>query len=209
MSRTKKWIIAIVIIIVIAIAFILFYPGMGGSNWDKIKLWWKLRNAIQRDNSDAEQRSVPTIPVVCPDWSNFQYGIVNNPNSPYNNNLSFSQAGNSCPSCIIVNGIKYITNGSISNPAINNTICFYKPLNSGTRAVPTIPVICPDWSNQPVQNVIINSVAQLFFPIPPIAGQELNCPSCIIYKGVQYIFNGKGPGTPSSGCYYKPFNSGT
>lgn len=124
MSTTKKWVIAVVVIIIIAIIIILFYPGMGGSNWDKIKLWWQVKKSVQR--------SVPSIPVTCLDWSNLQYGIVNNPNSPYNNNLSFIQAGNSCPSCIMINGIKYINSGSVSNPTTNNSICFYKPLNTGT-----------------------------------------------------------------------------
>lgn len=116
MSKTVKWIIGLS---VAAIAGLIIY-----FNWDKIKLWWTYPKAIQRQ--------VPTIPAACPDWSTYQYSTVSDHNSPYNNNLSFNQSGNSCPSCIMVNGIKYIINGSIGNPAINNTICFYKPLNSGT-----------------------------------------------------------------------------
>ena len=64
------------------------------------------------------------------------------------------------------------------------------------NVIPYVYNQCPDWSSKPVQNISFGGASNLYFSNVGIVG---NCPSCIIYNGVTYYYNG----SDINGCYYQ------
>lgn len=61
---------------------------------------------------------------------------------------------------------------------------------------------CPDFSTRPAENVMIGGYNNIYFKESDmkINGQPVgSCPSCIIYNGVTYYYNGY----DGKGCYYQ------
>lgn len=76
-------------------------------------------------------------------------------------------------------------------------------INPGTLPVfrnvyPVYYPTCPDWTGRLARIVSFYGASNLFFP--NIDGKMYeNCPTCIIYNGVTYYFNG----SDADGCYYQ------
>lgn len=78
------------------------------------------------------------------------------------------------------------------------------PVNPSPRPLPifrqVIPIYyptCPDWTGRFSSNVSFYGASNLFFP--NVGGLFVNCPTCIIYNGIRYYFNG----SDANGCYYQ------